>query len=95
MTKMFRRIVVGIDEQGKSVFESDNEPAVTFTMEDEFPGVNNIDMWQTEGMSPDLHAKHMINAQDYNLNLPPGVTRFGTTRMPPIKDLPRASKENG
>jgi len=36
VTKLFRRIVVGLDEQGKGVFESDDQPAITATADNEF-----------------------------------------------------------
>ena len=81
-----RRIVTGTDKNGKAIFESDDIPDVTFTVEDEWPGYNNIELWQTENSLPGLNDKYNKNRK-YDFNIPPGIARFCTMRLPPLKDL--------
>lgn len=86
MDKLLRRIVTGIDENGKAIFESDNVPPVTFALEDEWPGYNNVELWQTENNSPNLFDSYNPN-RPYDFNIPPGIVRFCTMRLPPLKKL--------
>ena len=86
MSGLLRRIVTGIDESGKAIFESDTIPSVTFTMEDEWPGFNNVELWQTAHSEPCLSDEHHSD-KSYDFNIPPGITRFCTVRLPPLKKL--------
>ena len=86
MSGLLRRIVTGIDESGKAIFESDTIPSVTFTMEDEWPGFNNVELWQTAHSEPCLSDEHHSD-KSYDFNIPPGITRFCTGRLPPLKKL--------
>ena len=54
---MGRRIVTGIDENGKSIFESDDTPAFSFSIEEDWPGFNNVELSQT---AKKKHFIHMI-----------------------------------
>lgn len=80
-----RRIVTGIDKNGQAIFESDEIPDVTFTM-DEWPGFNNVELWQTENPLPNLNDEYNKNRK-YDFNIPPGIVRFCTMRLPPLKSL--------
>jgi hypothetical protein len=85
MTELLRRIVTGIDKNGKAIFESDDSPPITFTYED-WPGFNNVELWQTIQAMPGLSDEYDSN-KSYDFNLPPGVVRFCTVRIPPLKEI--------
>ena len=44
-------------------------------------------MWETSNIPPDFYTKHMTDPENYDFNIPPGMARFGTMKMPPIKEL--------
>ncbi|HLX52413.1 MAG TPA: cupin domain-containing protein [Aquella sp.] len=94
MDQLLRRIVTGIDKNGKAVFESDDIPGVTFTMEEEWPGFNNVELWQTKNPLPELHDIHDKD-RNYDFNIPPGIIRFCTMRLPPLKKLIAHQKSLG
>lgn len=52
MSGLLRRIVTGIDKSEEAIFESDTIPSVMFTMEDEWPGFNNVELWQAAHSAP-------------------------------------------
>lgn len=95
MSKLLRRIVTSMDENGKAIFESDKIPPVTFTMEEEWPGFNNVELWQTVQSAPSLFDEYHPR-KAYDFNMPPGIARFCTVRLPPLKELlfHRQSKGN-
>src|SRR5262245_38032160 len=87
MNKFLRRIVTGIDKDGRAIFECDDVPGVsTFTLEDECPGYNNVEFWQTEQATPSITDKYSSN-KSYDFNIPPGIARFGSMRLPPLRKL--------
>lgn len=86
MSKLLRRIVTGVNKDGRAIFESDDTPPVTFAMEEEWPGYNNVEFWQTNGAEPSLFDTHNTDRQ-YDFNLAPGIVRFCSMRLPPLKKL--------
>lgn len=86
MNKLLRRIVTSIDKNGKGVFESDDTPPVSLTMEEEWPGFNNVELWQTAQSAPHLSDEYHPS-KPYDFNIPPGIARFCTVRLPPLKKL--------
>lgn len=58
MNKLLRRIVTGINKNGKSIFELDDTPPISFSMEEEWPGFNNVELWQTVQSAPDLNDEY-------------------------------------
>ncbi|MCC2626297.1 MAG: Cupin domain protein [Burkholderiales bacterium] len=86
MSKLLRRIVTSIDKDGKAFFESDDTPPVTFTMEGEWPGFNNVELWKTKSGAPSIHDEHHKD-ETYDFNITPGTVRFCTMRLPPLKKL--------
>ena len=93
MKKLFRRIVTGIDKAGKAIFESDDIPPVVYTME-EWPEFNNVELWQTVQQTPCLFDEYSAN-KSYDFNIPPGMARFCTVRLPPLKKLLAYQKSKG
>lgn len=88
MDKLLRRIVTGLDQYGNSVFESDDVPPVTFSVETEWPGYNNVELWQTNDAMPKLSdVYHRDALEKYDFDIPAGVARFCTMRLPPLKKL--------
>lgn len=88
MDKLLRRIVTGVDTNGKSVFEADDVPPVTFSQEDELPGFNNVELWQTNKAMPNLSDIYNRDPNHkYDFNIPAGIARFCTMRLPPLTKL--------
>ncbi len=85
MSKLLRRIVTGMDKNGKAIFESDDMPPIAFTYED-WPGFNNVELWQITEAIPSLSDQYNTE-KSYDFNIPPGVVRFCTVRLPPLKKL--------
>lgn len=94
MNKLLRRIVTGVDENGKAIFESDDTPPVSFSMEEDWPGFNNVELWQTVRPAPNFSDEY-YPSKPYDFNIPPGIARFCTVRLPPLKNLLAYQKEKG
>lgn len=92
--KLLRRIVTSINKNGEAIFESDETPPVTFTMEEDWPGFNNVELWQTAEAIPGLSDQYNSN-KPYDFNLSPGIVRFCTVRLPPLKNLITHQKSKG
>ena len=63
-------------------------PPVTFSIEDEWPGFNNVELWQTDDAMPKLSdVYHRDVSKKYDFDIPVGVVRFCTMRLPPLKKI--------
>lgn len=94
MTKLFRRIVIAMDDQGHSFFETDDRLPVTFAMEDQFPGYNNIETWEIQNVPP-TYDESFQREGEYDFNIAPGRVRFFIMRLPPVDALLAHQKKIG
>ena len=83
--RKIRRIVTGLNQEGKSAILADNHILPSLTL-DAWPGFSTTELWYRHGMPIDLTHDHQASPEG-SFDIPANATRFIICHTPPFSDM--------